>query len=551
MKYPKLWDGPSPVGEAMVRALKSVDAPFLTASDGQGTVARTKNGFSEVTIEKHVTEQETEGWLCVGYEGGRGTSAFVVRGSYDGKSRFRKRGTVSIEMWQEERLRYSPVRLLYYLGFGKASTFRGIPGQLLITSNGRRTKVVETPWLSDDPMGAVGSQRIALGRTTILGDELGRRWVTCLVGTRIYNADGSAMSYAVCFVTDKLGPLAWPVEVSLGAGFRHGNPNAAPIDASTLLMVVPTYCVRPGDSSFAEQRNPGLSFMVRIDKVGVAPLAPGELLDFAFPEATELPSGSDSEFTFTNFNIQYISAPIGQIRFARLSDGSVLALNRAWYYDRDYVLDGTDWDETPESLASRRKLAVFRGTTDGLFSRVGTLSVDPGFGSVLSVKYVGRFVVVRVNGWLDEPWTYAPDSAGPSPLILFSVGEAGELTYSIRALPWAAHRCGDITAIDDRTLGITAYGEDEGGRVGYYFWETKDSIDEPLGTTWRVRAEISRTAPEPPAYDQRPFSPGFNVARDVMENYFSVEFVRSGDRAAPITPGALWMSNDSAQKPWE
>lgn len=553
MKRPKLWDGPSPVGEALERALQKLDVPFLSTSDGQGTTVRKKIGYSEITIEKHAAEQETDGWLCIGYEGERGTSTFVVRGSYDGKSRFRKRGSVNIEMWEPTRGRYNPSRLLYYLGFGKASTFRGTPGEFLITSTGRRAKLVETPWMSNDSMGAVGAYRIALGRTTILGDELGPRWITCFVGSRLYNVDDAVMSYAVCFVTEKVGALAWPIEITLGAGWRHGNPNVTPVDAQTLLMVAPTYCVRPSDPSFEEQRNPRLSFMVRIDKTGVQQITPGAILDFAFPEATEIPSSSDSDFTFTSFNIQYISAPIGQIRFARLSDGSVLAINRAWYYDRDYVYNETAmaWEETPESTASRKKLAVFRGTEDGLFSRVGTISVAPGFGAILSVKYVGRFVVVRINGWLDEPWTYPPDGAGPSHIALFAVIEGGGLAYSIRTLPWPAHRCGDITVIDDRTLGITAYGEDEDGREGYYFWETKDSDEEPLGTTWRVRAEISRTAPPPPAYDKRPTDGVIDVARDVMENYFSVEFVRRGDRAAPVTPGALWMSNDSVQKPWE
>lgn len=46
-KYPKLWDGPNPVGEAKVRALQQVDAPFLRAS-GMGFASGKMNGFQEV-----------------------------------------------------------------------------------------------------------------------------------------------------------------------------------------------------------------------------------------------------------------------------------------------------------------------------------------------------------------------------------------------------------------------------------------------------------------------------------------------------------------------
>lgn len=47
MKYPKLWNGPSPVGEALVRALQRTGSPFLSAHAGDVT-AGTMNGPSEV-----------------------------------------------------------------------------------------------------------------------------------------------------------------------------------------------------------------------------------------------------------------------------------------------------------------------------------------------------------------------------------------------------------------------------------------------------------------------------------------------------------------------
>lgn len=47
MKYPKTWDGPNPVGEAKVRAMQNIDAPFLSVR-GPGYTARKRGGFLEV-----------------------------------------------------------------------------------------------------------------------------------------------------------------------------------------------------------------------------------------------------------------------------------------------------------------------------------------------------------------------------------------------------------------------------------------------------------------------------------------------------------------------
>lgn len=48
MKYPKLWNGASPVGEALVRALQRTDAPFLSSSTADGVAANKMGGRSEV-----------------------------------------------------------------------------------------------------------------------------------------------------------------------------------------------------------------------------------------------------------------------------------------------------------------------------------------------------------------------------------------------------------------------------------------------------------------------------------------------------------------------
>lgn len=49
MKYPKLLNGSSPVGEAMVRALQQTDAPYLTSVTADGIMARKSGYFQEVS----------------------------------------------------------------------------------------------------------------------------------------------------------------------------------------------------------------------------------------------------------------------------------------------------------------------------------------------------------------------------------------------------------------------------------------------------------------------------------------------------------------------
>lgn len=52
MKYPKLWNGTSPVGEALVRALQRTGAPFLSAHTADGVYAGVMNGLSEVKVKE-------------------------------------------------------------------------------------------------------------------------------------------------------------------------------------------------------------------------------------------------------------------------------------------------------------------------------------------------------------------------------------------------------------------------------------------------------------------------------------------------------------------
>lgn len=57
IKYPKLHNGPHPVGEAKVRFMQTLDAPYLSAS-GNGWLARKSGDFSSVSFEQNNSQPE-------------------------------------------------------------------------------------------------------------------------------------------------------------------------------------------------------------------------------------------------------------------------------------------------------------------------------------------------------------------------------------------------------------------------------------------------------------------------------------------------------------
>ncbi len=90
MKFPKLLDGPNPVGEAKARHLETVDAPFLTAI-GPGFVASKKGPTSEVTgvVEKKSVVED--GWFS--FTQPTPPADVQVKATDSQKRKFRSRGT--------------------------------------------------------------------------------------------------------------------------------------------------------------------------------------------------------------------------------------------------------------------------------------------------------------------------------------------------------------------------------------------------------------------------------------------------------------------------
>ena len=91
MKYPKLRDGPTAIGESHIRALHQVSdalAPFLTKEGPDGTIAYKKNGFDEVHLRATI-----DGYFCLGDLGD--TSTVYVMASPTARGAFTNRGAQS------------------------------------------------------------------------------------------------------------------------------------------------------------------------------------------------------------------------------------------------------------------------------------------------------------------------------------------------------------------------------------------------------------------------------------------------------------------------
>lgn len=605
MKYPKLWDGPSPVGEALSRALQKTDVPYLSATDGQGMWVYKKIGLIEVMKSTTDAEVEHMGWFCVGYEDGRGTTNFTVMGSSTGSGTFKRVGEVSNPaFWQNPLKRYSNFAA-QHLGFGwmtlpdTASPPPESGGTFTrISRNGRSTQdflLAESGQTLFSPSQIVRiGYYLLLGKSTIFGESFGARRLLARVTTRAsLDGDTITSSPAVIFSEKRSG--VWDTHTlttAIGEAWGVSPPQA--LDANTAFVC----CFRTlqldkykysGDTTYDNNFDPTQQALM---KVSVGPtletVDAGELFDFYHPPVVEAfceykydgfnpaePLRAESEWLW-RYNTFYISDATIGIRFGRLDDGSVVALNSAWRYDRRYIPDEiSDWDlayydsanlvprdsathETAESLASFGKVAVFLGTGNGGFTRIDDLAHSGKFGYIFHPVTVGKFTVFQLtphSAW----WDFPGESGDVCAIAVFTTNGGTGFEVNVYDLPFPPHCCGELTAIDETTLGLMAYGENEEGQTGYHFYETKIVEDgQPFGSEWAWRATVNDRADPPAQYGASESTLAFNpaVARDrkvlpYMDNFNRVVHLRENDHPASMTPGAPWLSNANKQKPWE
>ena len=576
MKSPKLWDGPSPVGEALERALQKLDVPFLSASDGQGTTVRKKIGYSEITIERPETESVVEGWYTFGREGEFGTDEYEIRSSADGRGRFRKRAVISdAGRFIEPSQRYGSSLAFLYLGGGVAITSTeasshtdqfNSSGFLTLTKTGRRTYdkniSVFNRWWFDV---GLNPTIFPLGKSaTVVAEGDGVVWSFVAVGKRL--------TYVETKVHELIRVQFYPVkkegskvyELSLGVGVRVGATIPQFLDTEALFLIAVVFCHPVSSDSLYSDHYPSPAIDSSVFgiayKNSFAEGTPGELFQFAQnPDAVAAPGLFVTATEYYNLiNNVYIYAPLAGIVFIPLGANLVVALNNAYYYDCTYEQDGAlKYMQTDAGLETQKNLAVFTGFRTGPFSRAGTLTYPGGIGVVTAPVFFGSGAIVQAAGYVPTfkkgLWdatvakTYEPETAGSALLIFFDVSPVGDISTAIRPLPWAAHRCGRLLAIDEETIGIPAYGENAAGEVGYYLFQSRADSENPIGVVWTVRATISQTAEEPPQYQGSPL----REVVTLMNNYESVAQFRKDDFPASVTPGAPWRTNPLKKKPWE
>ena len=97
MKFPKLPDGPHPVGEAKVRFMQTLDAPYLSAS-APGWSAAKSGDFSRVTVDEGEPVQPPHE-LPDGWYSNSAPPMVRIKGSSHPRKRFRERGGLFVGDW--------------------------------------------------------------------------------------------------------------------------------------------------------------------------------------------------------------------------------------------------------------------------------------------------------------------------------------------------------------------------------------------------------------------------------------------------------------------
>lgn len=501
MKFPKLWDGPNPVGEALNRALQRTGAPYQRASTAFGDTASSQGSYNEV---RGGTE---EGIYCLGIEADSG-GQYVIRGADAWSTPFLKKG-----LWDGSAFSLAN---LNYVGSGKAVVPRVVSPTVDQLYTTRRGKLFRQSVAFSYSTDTYAYSRWSLMRAGRLADEEGR-WVFGNTHYSVPTADTS--DYAVVLWTVDTGETWRSMSATYGPGWRHGLGKFHALSPGVALLSVPTYVTVAG-GRYAANANAGLSFMMAVDLVeGVmAETDPGALFALSFP--------ADPVPVRNAVNSDMFAALHGTA-LCRLVDGAgVAALAHGWFYDREYSGSSV----TPGSIAFKNDVAVFLGGMGGGFARLGSIrfpwEVAP---PVDRFFLLGDRPVAQIR-----PVAASPSSFGQMALL---VGTPDGLEWDIRPLPVPANRCGIVQAMDAETLVASAYVEEEGA-FAYRLIVSKDA-----GLTWENSTVISRkgVAPAEPAAGEAV----------IMSNFSVVSYLRKGRLAAPLMPGAPWVGDDRKPKPWE
>lgn len=495
MKYPKLWNGTSPLGEALVRSLQRVRSPFLSAKAGD-VHANKMGGRSEVF------QGDDIGLMTLGALGDHLPfgpvpleGPYRIAGTRNPRLSFKTLGTLS-----GPELRIN--NRAGYLGAGKLSVWERTNkltdtdrvDSILHTRNGR---VFSLAIQDDPPKAGPGGVIDFTGATSLTNTTPG-----ALVGDPLQWVDGfSGYVY--------LGDIAYqPVY------WRKSGENYDRVDIPGVWVPGVN---RPSTESLQVFRVEPTSLLVFNPSIPVDETSTSEEVYRRSRMVLSRDNGASWTILPSGELISRMEPPsssglflFGQelVRFAwnmwvlALSDGSWLVAGVTRLYSMGADINGRG-----------RTLSLFRvtETTSSLLLSVPTTADEEVAGFVLG----------------DEPvlqLRFGPSATGT--ILRFSPDLA---EVAVLDLPWVGSHHGAVLPLSPTEMMVPAYDGE-----AYRLFLSRDG-----GETWVPGGIIDREAP-PPTTTER-----------VMRRYSRVELVRRNGRAAPTFPGQPWVGDSRITPPWE
>lgn len=530
-KFPKLWRGPSPEGEARARQLRKSDAPFLSASGPGFRTAKMKH-FSEVITEDAPPALVTCNPIQYTDFDANIRSTHVSGGPFI-KRIFGRPETDVLTNVEALSSTAGAVPPCVGMGYGMAlfSPIFAVAGgyELRLASwSGQRSMTVYGAGFAADDIGQLGLIPFGPGWS---GEGENYRG---LAGVAAVDATGRAWLNAV-YVNER--------------GDGIGSISGALPFAGTPLATIPTI--------FWTARG------VRVVRVGPADLVAMYALLYLKPEETP-----GAEPTLDNAYTQYylavsrdngVSWSARTISMQELESGVVPA-PEILQYDfaagrRCSFFCATRFDESRALLAYQKtapgvlsggftfgtvcaRLNLNTLTFDWIFAEGGSAATQHTATLVTLFRLGDEFVLqqrdepVRPSEPEPDPWPGGVPRNG-----IVRRGTNGS-AWSDESLPWPSWRTGTITAIGADELCVPVYVE-EPGFTGDRIFRRKSGDSE-----WRPSARIGRT----PAIS----APTVEGGNTFLRSYNGVIAVRDslGRELAP-TPGAPWMSDSRFPAPWE
>lgn len=520
MKYPKLWDGPSPVGEAMVRALQQTDAPFLTTIAPDGTIAKKMGALSEVSGKVAID--------FLTYQGVLQDSSHKVRiwGAQSGHKRYLRRGTLIDD--QPDRYPVAPVR---EMARGAGRCF-GLSGSTTIVSS-----IVQFDVHSIGPTG--GAKQ--LFSFDVFDGQLPHFVVPAKIdGQRtqgihyLHRVAGHGSAVESRFKRIFMGEdgvetqdhtvyeFSWPYGRFYGGRIARTRPNALRHYAADVL--IPdlgepsqfTVSVRDGDGLGQAWQSSGDSGFEGLFASNGASATERPVWGFAYVARD------------TRQTMQILPTDDGEVlMFVR----SMRAINTLYGGAYFVACDPANADTYADDAAfATAGITILKGVP-GSLQVIARLKIAGRALDIHSAAVSGSTIVALVTESRFDRYTYTDitaqsfnnaDFETAEPLLLFS--EDNGVSWAVIALPTVRRHVGQLSVAGDGRflLPVMLTGNED---WGVFAFPSPGSDDWEIVGRFGVEGEHAIAGCV------------FNVAR--------------GGRWHSATPGQRWLSDDKIQPPWE